>query len=367
MMAPCQEKTFYWYFKPIAVTCKCMGIFPLQNILSNDPKDLKVKMKSLAYLYSSGIFAANIYMIWYFSGFIFNVKEYFYLFIVVDVILVRTTLCFLYCGSQSRKLPKLIRLLDAFDKKKTSVLTDKTDTTLRDFVLWTALPIILGFTCICMSFFESMNILLETMPPELSAQNTTSAAVFFGTLCVWQVVPLLLYMYFASKIIGNFNIINRTLRKRGYVANFFDDNVKYPEDMHVSLEYLRHMHNMTTKSVYELGKCYGDFMAVDQLCVIVMVITNVCTFINTRSHDIHLIAFTIINVFIVLCVLLISHRIKESVSSEDFFSTNLLLKSHLSGQQSGRSVARNCFFTDQRQESHRGNLKNLIMTCNICL
>jgi type IV secretory pathway TrbL component len=170
-----------------------------------------------------------------------------------------------------------------------------------------------------MSFSESMNILLETMPPELSAQNTTLAAVFFGTLCVWQVVPLLLYMYFASKIIGNFNIINRTLRKRGYVAKFFDDNVKYPEDMHVSLEYLRHMHNMTTKSVYELGKCYGDFMAVDQLCVIVMVITNVCTFINTRSHDIHLIAFTIINVFIVLCVLLISHRIKESVSLDDFY------------------------------------------------
>ncbi|XP_063910318.1 uncharacterized protein LOC135127693 isoform X1 [Zophobas morio] len=227
--------------------------------------------------------------------------------------ILRSFVCFLFCGSLSSKLPILIRLLDTFDRKKTPLLIDKNgNNVLRSFALWTVLPMVTGFIAIGISFMESAQVVLETIPPELGATNVAVAAYFFGGLSIWQVLPLLMYIYFSIKIKSNFDIINDTIARKGYSGCIFDEDIKYPEDMAEAMEYFRHMHNVCSKSVHVLGTFYGNFMAIDQFCIIVMVIANICTFIKDKGHDSHLLTLTIFNILVVVAVLVISHQIKDS-------------------------------------------------------
>lgn len=305
-------KTFYFFFKPIGIICKCLGIFPVQNIiLFNESKQLKAKVHSLATLYSLAVFAAIFYMIYYFSGFLFYANKSYFLFVVVYVMIGRSIVCFLFCVTRSKKLPRLVMLLDAFDRKRTNVLDGIKQSFMKDFAKWTILPIIIGFICYGISIFESMNVVLETIPPELTEHNL--AALFFGLLSTWQVIPLQLYIYFALKIVSNFDLINKTMQKRKYAGSFFDDKVEYDENMHETLEYLRYMHNMMAKSVYELGKCYGNFMAIDQLFVIAMVVVNICAFLGDTTREFHLLILTFFNTIIVVFATIISQEIKEQV------------------------------------------------------
>ncbi|XP_063910320.1 uncharacterized protein LOC135127693 isoform X3 [Zophobas morio] len=169
-----------------------------------------------------------------------------------------------------------------------------------------------GFIAIGISFMESAQVVLETIPPELGATNVAVAAYFFGGLSIWQVLPLLMYIYFSIKIKSNFDIINDTIARKGYSGCIFDEDIKYPEDMAEAMEYFRHMHNVCSKSVHVLGTFYGNFMAIDQFCIIVMVIANICTFIKDKGHDSHLLTLTIFNILVVVAVLVISHQIKDS-------------------------------------------------------
>lgn len=309
-----ETKTFFWYFRPIAMICKVLGIFPLQNLLVSNPKELRGPFFSLAQLYSLGIFGFNIYMIWFFSGFMFAMQNSVYLFLVVYVMVFRSIFCFAFCVAHSKKLPKLIQLLDTFDRKKNSFLVDPhSGHCWRYLVFWTIFPILIGVLFVGLSFYESMHVVLETMPPELSFLHTQLAATFFGALSTWQVVPLLLYIYFAFRITTNYRILNKTLKLKGKGCCFLNENVKYSTDMLDLIEYIRHMHNLLTKAVGEMGKCYGNFMAIDQLCLIVMVIANICTFINDQTHEAHLLAVTIFNILVVIWVLVISNAIKETV------------------------------------------------------
>lgn len=312
-----QEKTFYFYFRPLAILGKMIGIFPVQNIWSanDDTNRLKVKSCSLAHLYCFCVFAGNIYMIKYFSGFIFSYNRSMMLFIVIYVMIARSSLCFLFCITHSKKLPKLIRLLDAFDrKKKRALIETNKHSCLRNSLIWTVFPIFVGIVTFAISYLESGQVVHHAIPPEVGETNIKVAVSFFGALSTWQLIPLLLYIYFGLRITCNFNIINKTLKKEGCLSCFFDENVKYPDDMFDTLEYFRHMHSMLTKTVHEMGKFYGNFMAIDQLCIIIMVIVNVCTFLSERQHEKHLLALTFFNIVIVLTALLISEEIKKSVS-----------------------------------------------------
>lgn len=307
-----KRKTFYFFFKPIGIICKSLGIFPVQNIiLLNESRQLRAKTHSLASLYSLVIFAALFYMIYYFSGFLFYANKSYFLFIVVYVMIGRSIVCFLFCVTRSKKLPKLIMLLDSFDKKRTNTLDGVKESYLMDLARWTVLPIIIGLLCYGISIYESMNVVLETIPIELTEHNL--AALFFGLLSTWQVIPLQLYIYFAFKICCNFDLINKTLKKRKYVGLFFDENREYDDNMSKTLEYLRYMHNMMAKSVSELGKCYGNFMAIDQLFVVAMVVVNICTFISDTTKEYHLLILTFFNTAIVLSATMISQQIKEQV------------------------------------------------------
>ncbi|XP_044270278.1 uncharacterized protein LOC123014979 isoform X2 [Tribolium madens] len=305
-----ETKTFFWYFRPIALICKVLGIFPLQNLRTSNPAELRAPIRSFAHLYSFAIFGFNIYMIWFFSGFMFAIQNSFYLFIVVYVMIFRSIFCFVFCASHSKKLPKLILLLDLFDRKKRPILVDQSSYCFRSLFTWTLLPVVVGAVAIALSFYESANVVLETMPPELSVLHTNLSAVFFGSLGTWQVAPLLLYIYFASRIACNYRILNKTI-KRQFHGSFLSE-VKYSDESRATLEYLRQMHNLLTKAVEEMGKCYGNFMAIDQFCLIVMVIANICTFINDRTHEIHLLAITVFNFLVVVWVLVISNEIKEA-------------------------------------------------------
>nr|XP_015833335.1 PREDICTED: uncharacterized protein LOC107397508 isoform X1 [Tribolium castaneum]XP_015833336.1 PREDICTED: uncharacterized protein LOC107397508 isoform X1 [Tribolium castaneum]XP_015833337.1 PREDICTED: uncharacterized protein LOC107397508 isoform X1 [Tribolium castaneum] len=309
-----EPKTFFWYFKPIALICKAVGIFPLQNLGAKHPKELRGPFLSFAQLYSFGVFAFNIYMIWYFSGFMFTTQNSFYLFSVVYVMIFRSIFCFVFCARHSKKLPKLIQLLDLFDRKKRPILVDpKSSYCFCYFFTWTILPIVIGFVTIAFSFYESMNVVLETMPPEMSVLQTKLSACFFGCLATWQVLPLLLYIYFAFRITYDYRILNKTMKTQCHGCCFLSEEIKYSSDFNETLEYVRQMHNLLTKAVEEMGKCYGNFMAIDQLCLIVMVIANICTFIsNNGTHEIHLLAITFFNLWVVVWVLVISNEIKEA-------------------------------------------------------
>lgn len=308
-------KTFYWFFRPLIIFSKFVGVLPLSNVFNSNPKYLHHKFFSFATLYSFIIFQTFIAAIYFLSEIELSFSETnFFLSLVILLIIVRSIVCYIICVHYCGKLPKLIRLLDIFDVKKEECLYSKTNNIFILFLLRSLFPILFILVLLFLSSWETAALFEEVYEQNSSSNNKKLASYAFAFLSMWQVLPSFLYSYFSITIGKHYTNINMTLKKKQYIGNYFDEHVKYDENMGDVLEQIRYLHNMLSECVFKLGNVFGYLMAIDRLCIIAMFVVNISALVNGDGHNTHLLAVTILNAIQVFVVIFVSDYVKGSVS-----------------------------------------------------
>ncbi|KAJ8924579.1 hypothetical protein NQ315_000728, partial [Exocentrus adspersus] len=308
-------RTFYWYFRPIAVASKISGVFPIENVTSLDTSRLQFRAFSWSSLYTFLVFCFYSCTFYYFTDFIFYVPpSKIYISYVTGFIAGRSVISFMFCYGRLRKLPKLIRLLDTFDQRKSKYLTIPkicTKNKLRMIIF----PVLLVSLCSFFTTFLSSQLVKKILPPDVVDNvKGTIACCFFSFLSSWQIYPSFLFIYFAVRITQNLHEINISMQQQNLMQDYFNDTTKFEPEMHQTLANIRLLHNMLSDCVHELGKCYGSFLAVDHLCIIAVFVLNISVFIYESNHDPHLLLLTVGNGIILMNTISVSHELKKSGS-----------------------------------------------------
>lgn len=312
---------FYWYLRPMFILAKLFGVLPLQNVHCSDGLKLHFRYMSFAHLYSTIVFVTVLSAFIHTSNLIINTINYpeknqeahTWNLIVIYVITVRSSLCFIFCVHNSKKLPNLIQKLEIYEKNKYQLI--KKQNFAKEIFRRSIMPFLNGSFYVVASYFEMQAFLKATLRTTLKdAFQGQKAAIIFGVLSDWQVVPLLLYLYFAHTITFNFKSINKELSSH---CNFKEIEPKPAENSQNLLEVLqkaRHLHTLMSSAVIETSHCYGSFMAIDQVCIIIMFVVNLYVFIFISYDNFHLLVCTLINGILILGIIMMSHEIKVSVS-----------------------------------------------------
>lgn len=310
-------KSFYWYFRPLALFAKLIGVFPLKNVLSGDPTKLSFKFISLDNLYSIVIFGFYMGMIYYFSGFVNVQTATLFQKCVMCSVLLRSCLSFGFVSRHSRKLPELIKLLDRFDRKKSKVLLVKFSKWYINLLLWTILPSIFMVLVLIATFCNYSQLYIAVVPKDNQQMiDGYVVSMSFGFLSIWQTLPIMSYMYFGWKIRCSFKEINTTIKLRQYCGCFFEEHKKYDDSMSMILKNIRFLHNMLSKCVNELGQCYGGYLAMEHAFIILVIIINIGAYIYSINHDISLLIITAIHATLFFLAVIVSDEIQEKVSFE---------------------------------------------------
>lgn len=310
-------KGFYWYFRPIAFGFKILGIFPLDNVLNLDTSKIKFRLWSSSHLYSFSILSSFCVMIYYFCGFIFTKKSFAEVIksYVIYGMIGRSVACFLVYGFKNYyELPKLIQLLDSFDRQKKKVLIQNF-CFWRKLVTWTIMPSVTIVVVLIVSLKLSSEVIASILPPEIKlARYGTLSGYIFAYLMSRELYSSLLYIYFVQAINNGYGEINKTLTDNDIVPSYYK-NVKYPSDMYTILSKLHTLHNTLAECVTQLSKVFGSFMAIDQFGVVVVLVINISVVLSLHAHFFHLLLLTIVNALLVAWVIFVSHDVKKNVSS----------------------------------------------------
>lgn len=314
-------KTFYWYFRPIALIAKLFGVLPLQNLHHSNGSKIYFSYISVAHVYSTIVFVCVLFSFFFFTKFQFgfDIKDQteFWKVVVAYVMITRSIVCFIFCVHHSKKLPGLIKMLELFDRKKCCMLKIK-ENGFKKFCTRSFLPLFNGSFYLFI-FFVEVNLFVRQLLPEdvKNSEAANTAAIIFGILGIWQVLPLLLYIYFAYVIKWNFIDINQTIASHVSIENIDNKNIQYDSNLSNVIEDVRCLHTLMSAAVNQLSNSYGSFMAVDQLCVNIMFVINFFVYFMRASDDFHLLICTIINAILVIAVIMVSHKVKDYVSKVD--------------------------------------------------
>ncbi|XP_072378129.1 uncharacterized protein [Diabrotica undecimpunctata] len=305
---------FYYYFRPWVLILKILGVFPLDYILSADPKNLKVKRFGMSVVYSTVIFTTCIGCLVIYSGAVFHVEtvQERSLQAVVLFSSARSVICLLAFWRDAKKLPSLINILHTYDQKKEELNFGKRRSFWYNILVWTILPIFLSFLLAAMYIFLSACIVMGIFVPDIrNSKKGFFAALSLGFLAIWHTFPLSLYIYFSAKIIHNFSELNQSLVQEKIVGNYLEP-AKKPMDLETVSKY-KYLHNMLSQCVYHLEYAYGTALAADQICVIGILIINFAVYIwlYQMADNWALLAHTSVSILLALAVLLTSERIKE--------------------------------------------------------
>lgn len=326
-----EARTFYWYFRPIAFLAMCVGVFPLQNTYYRNGTKLRFKKISFPHLINASIFYTTAYLLYYYSGFVFVKKNYEIGFIwrciALYLMTARSAICYIYCTTHAKKFTRLIKLLEIFDMKKTSLLNINEYNGIRRFMIWTVCPIFYLFAILSVSFYElnkvAEGIFNNTMD---NCEDVFVASKVFGTLGTWQTAPLFLYMYFTIIIKYNLLEIIKILKSNNIVSNF---QMKDSKNDIYSISNTRHMYTIVTSSVKKVSDIFGTFLAIDQFCLIAMFVVNIYVFFFTNNRDIHLLIYTFLNALIIAIVINVSNKIKDLVREIKYRRICLVLNATL--------------------------------------
>ncbi|KAF2890709.1 hypothetical protein ILUMI_15464 [Ignelater luminosus] len=97
------------------------------------------------------------------------------------------------------------------------------------------------------------------------------------------------------------------------IENIDDKNIQYDSNLSNVIENVRCLHTLMSAAVNQLSNSYGSFMAIDQLCVNIMLVINFFVYFMRASDDFNLLLCTIINAVLVVAVILVSHKVKDQV------------------------------------------------------
>lgn len=310
-------RSFYWYFRPIAIFFKILGIFPLDNVSSSDVSKIKFRVKSSAHFYSFFILSSFCVMVYLFYGFVVSLKSYTEIIksFVIWGMIGRSLACFVVYGLKNfHGLPLLIQLLDNFDKQKEHILLDDRKRSITKMCVWTIVPSILMIIILITTLYLCSSLILSILPQLITVTKyETLFSYVFAYLMSRDLYSFLLYIYFAHFINHGYIIINNTLVGKGIVPNYYRD-INYPSDLYEILSQIHSLHRTLAKCVSQLGKVFGTFMAINQFAVILVLVINISVYISLHTYYSHLLMLTIINAVLVVWTLCVSHEIKKNVS-----------------------------------------------------
>ena len=311
--------SFYWYFRPIAIICLCLGVLPLKNLNRPHAAFIESKFLSFPTLTAIGMFLFNLLILVNYSGFPFLKNEnsddtmFVWRCIVIYLMVVRAIMCFLFCLTHSRKIIKLLKILDIFEKKRRELTRANPKDGLKRLCIWTIFP--LTFCTSLLAFIAQQQVQFIQSVVDVEDNFTFLAAICFGILAIWQLVPLFLYTYFAQVIRFNFNIVNLMIVDELPIPkSHVDEEPQFFYNIKSSLVKIRKMHVLMSDAVKNINISYGSFLAIDQIYVIVMLILNVYVLFFTGNTNGNLLMYTVFNIINVLTMIYVSHDIREKVS-----------------------------------------------------
>lgn len=304
-------KFFYEYFRPIAVCFKILGLLPLENLLDTDPSQIRFRALSFSFLYSTASLVLILGLLFYYIGGVLQQNITGILRYVIYVMGARSLLSFLLYSCRSYyELPKLIQLLDMFDRKKVEIVKLK-EAEWKRRMKWTIIPVacmLLALGC----YIVTSAGLISTVYPNIPNRHSK---YLYSFLINWQLFPAFLYLYFARKIQEGFLEVNNALLEATGCFKYEDkDFTKSSIDIYNTISKIRILHNILNDGAYQMGKAFGLFMAIDKLTIILVLILNIVVYVTMNDHNINLLWITVFNGILVVFIIWSSQKIKENVS-----------------------------------------------------
>lgn len=309
-------KSFYWYFRPVAIFLRLLGNLPLKNLHSRNCHDVQFSYCSIPVLYVLILFSGSLTAIAHFHDWIIFVtlvlvRDHILLLVYMLLIIFRSLFCCIFSLKTSKNFAKLIKLLDEFDERRMDYFPNVRVPN-RTLLQWTISPMLYGTFTMSIMVGELTFFYLAVMQPKTSLEYYT-LIVAFCVFSTWQVAPSFLYTYFCYSIRSNFKIINKTFKEvfsldEWYLDKEIDD---ITIDMTIKMRKIRALHGMMTDAVKLLNKCYGGYMVTSCIfLVITSVIKLYIFFYLSGSFYILLFGEMLCSVYLIL----ISHIMADEVS-----------------------------------------------------
>ncbi|XP_050499577.1 uncharacterized protein LOC126880034 isoform X5 [Diabrotica virgifera virgifera] len=302
---------FYWYFRPWAILLSILGIFPLKNIFKSDPTMVTFRFFSLPNLYSLFLFKSLNFITVRYGMIIFEsnsaTQRCFQM--VVLLTSVRAFFALVTFLKTARRSPTLIKLLHFYDEQKEDFVMIS-ECKLKQFLLWTVFPMLLSsFSFVAFAKCTAaiaQGILRRDIQ---ESQTGKAAAASFGLLSIWYIFPNSLYIYLCSRIAYNFSQLNQSLK-----IKVFSKDDGFQEKSSVDYEIIeryRYLHNMLSECAHSLEYIYGNFLVGEMVAVIAVIVINISVAIIVDYNSIHLLIHCCHSAFLVLVIILKTHKLKE--------------------------------------------------------
>ncbi|KAK9675106.1 hypothetical protein QE152_g40633, partial [Popillia japonica] len=240
-------KSFYWYFRPVAIFLRLLGNLPLKNLHSGNCHDVQFSYCSIPVLYVLILFSGSLTAIAHFHDWIIFVtlvlvRDHILLLVYMLLIIFRSLFCCIFSLKTSKNFAKLIKLLDEFDERRMDYFPNVRVPN-RTLLQWTISPMLYGTFTMSIMVGELTFFYLAVMQPKTSLEYYT-LIVAFCVFSTWQVAPSFLYTYFCYSIRSNFKIINKTFKEvfsldEWYLDKEIDD---ITIDMTIKMRKIRALH-----------------------------------------------------------------------------------------------------------------------------
>lgn len=239
----------------------------------------------------------------------------------MSLIMIRSLMSCFYCATNSDGFVKLIKKLDEFDQKLMEVGVE--DGRKSNFIELTVKPLV-SYVIVLLVIVTDLIGFSKSIVNLIVHKNFRRCAFLVCSFNgVWQVMPILLFIYFVKVIRRNFVVINDIIYKLIPDGDFLlvekVDTSKLSSLKHVTL-----LRSLMLDAVKHLNGSYGSFLAISRFYVTVIFIINMYMYFFTLDDDIGLLVDIVIHA--VTLVVVVFSSTEAGVEVSPFYSLILLLK-----------------------------------------
>lgn len=209
---------------------------------------------------------------------------------------------YIICVMRSKEVAELIKILDRFDRCKFDIM--KKIGKECCYRKWHIKPLFRYFIIIFMIILELI-IVSPTMATMVENGPPAGNGVFFGILAAWQIMPLLLYLYFIEALKDRFSFINELVPIADHDCNF--------AALKGVVTDIRSLYVGLANAVKHLSGYFGLFLALNQLRVILMCVANLHVYVFIDNYDLDVMYCLVIHVTVMVTVVYSSHDVSNEV------------------------------------------------------
>lgn len=239
----------------------------------------------------------------------------------MSLIMIRSLMCCFYCATNSDGFVKLIKKLDEFDQKLMEIGVE--DGRKSNFIELTVKPLV-SYVIVLLVIVTDLIGFSKSIVNLIVHKNFRRCAFLVCSFNgVWQVMPILLFIYFVKVIRRNFVVINDIIYKLIPDGDFLSVE-KVDTSKLGSLKHVRLLRSLMLDAVKHLNGSYGSFLAISRSYVTVIFIINMYMYFFTLDDDIGLLVDIVIHA--VILVVTVFSSTEAGVEVSPFYSLILLLK-----------------------------------------